>query len=185
MYALTSKDQLSRRQNRWVQDITDGTCKSLQSTDALPRSSDLPRSAIINPIKSDSKILEKLDSLTKIVETLTLTKKVDLNNFIPFFCIEDHVGKENYTKLFNNHLQMSVDILGFPFGSPIIYPFGLETNLPKYKSLNVVVLKVKETNKILIGNFKRNKDGIYIIQLSKINQDLPITLISSFDLIPE
>lgn len=194
MFALPSKEQLSRRQARWAYDISEGS-RSTQSTDALPRSSPstdaLLRSAIISPVRDtrdDSKILEKLDIMSKDIETilenLHLKQKIDKNNFIPYFVSEDHIGKDNSTRLVNGHIEMCVEIIGFFPGPPIIYPFGSEKDLDKYKPC-LISINVKDTNKILIGNFKRNKDGIYTIQINRTDLGLPLMVTCSFDLIRE
>ena len=189
MYALSSKDQLSKRQSRWVQDITDAS-RSVPTTDSLPRS------AIINPAKElrdDSKILEKIEDLSMeiktisekmklIIQKLDLKPKTDKNYFIPYFVDENHVGKNNYTRLTENRLVMDVEIIGNFTGIPTIYPFGSEKEMDNYKPCNIS-LCVKQTGKIITGSFKKNSEGIYVITLGPITHELPVTLSCSFDLI--
>lgn len=191
MHGLTSREQLSKRQARWAQDITTEGTRSTPPTDALPRSSiinPVNGTSSINEIRDDSKILQKLDKIAKHVETVLenfhLLEKSDKTNFIPYFVEKNHIGKSNYARLTEDNIEMCVEIIGNFSGTPIIYPFGSEKDLEKYRS-SPISLHVEGTNNFINGVFRKRKDGIYIIELDQIKNELPLTLSCSFDLIRE
>lgn len=121
--------------------------------------------------------------------------------FVPYIIKEDYASCDNITKLTGNpliHFEMLVEILGFYSETPVIFPFGIETNLPRYAELTLE-MSFKDADKTVNGTaygiFKRRNDGIYIIQLTELYSDgnasgierytLPLTFTCNTDLLLE
>ena len=118
--------------------------------------------------------------------------------FLPYFIKEDYAGRDNITKLNGTQFEMIVEILGFYSDAPIIYPFGVETNLPKFDDLQID-MSFKDSERMIngtaYGDFKRRDDGIYTIHITELYSDgnasglesytLPLTLSCKTNLILE
>jgi hypothetical protein len=148
-------------------------------------------SALTEPdiINNKSPKLHKLSKLPKVSK---------IQEYVPYFIKEDYSSRDNLTTLNGLHFEMLVEILGFYSEIPIIYPFGSETNLPKFAELTLE-MTFRDADKIIDGTaygiFKRNSDDIYTIQLTELYSDgnasgiekytLPLTLTCKTELILE
>lgn len=127
-----------------------------------------------------------------------LTEVQEVQEFVPYIIKEDYAACDNMTKLKGLHFEMIVEILGFYSETPIIYPFGTETNLPRFAELTLE-MSFKDADKAVDGTaygiFKRRHDGIYTIQLTELYSDgnasgiekytLPLTFTCKTDLLLE
>jgi hypothetical protein len=118
--------------------------------------------------------------------------------FVPYIINEDYAGCDNFTKLIGTKLELLVELLGFYSESPIIFPFGMETNLPQFSEL-IISLSFKDSENITDGTafgiFKRRDDDVYIIELKEFYSNgnilrieeytLPLILECKVDLITE
>lgn len=126
------------------------------------------------------------------------TKDYSEFEYSPFFIKEEYSGRDNKTILDNLTMTMVVDIVGLFNEIPIIYPFGKETNMPRFAELTVdmdFTDAEKIMNGTMYGIFKRRSDGIYIITITELYSDgeassidkftLPLTIKCRADLILE
>lgn len=176
MYFPSSQESLSTKQSRWVTDIDRA---SRAATDATPRSE--PKKSVLISTGRD----EKLDKILSSVEVIN--KKLDLiiskisvpEEVVPYFVTPSHTGRDNKTVIINKRVTVTVEILGRFEGEPLIYPFGGQDSLPTFEEKNVTLSSGEHT---LQGRFKKGKNGLYVIQLSEVPQELPVTLTCTFDL---
>jgi len=121
-----------------------------------------------------------------------------IREFVPYFIKEEYAGRDNNTKLKDLQFEITVELLGFYSDVPIIYPFGSQKDLPKFRELTLDMnfQNVDETIKgTAYGIFKRGRNGIYTIKLAELCSDgeasgiekytLPLIFTCSAELIPE
>jgi uncharacterized protein YoxC len=123
---------------------------------------------------------------------------MDIQEFVPFFIREEYAGRDNRTILDKNTMNMTVDIVGLFNETPVIYPFGMVKNLPRYMELHVDMTFTdaeKSVNGVIYGIFKQEPNGIYIIKITELYSDgeaseidkfiLPLTITCTCDLLLE
>lgn len=93
-----------------------------------------------------------------------------VNIFTPFFIQEELVGRDNCTRLNHCHLEMVIEILGGYDSQPLIYPFGLTSNLPAFVEVVVDIgfIDANEMTGTIYGQFKRGETGVYTIEITEI-----------------
>jgi hypothetical protein len=196
-------------QNKFnTEDIIDRVKKLENISSLINRVSALERSLI--EISSHSVISKPIGATVPLLP-LVLPPIISDNNpselnvreytptyrFIPYIIKEDYASCDCLTELIGLHLKMTVDIIGFYQETPIIYPFGTETKLPRFAELNLE-LSFKDDKReegTAYGILTRRTDGIYTIQLTELYSDghasrienytLPLTLKCETDLILE
>lgn len=142
-------------------------------------------------LKQQEEILRRLDALEKTLQpppNITPSSESDSKDdpisshdgttFTPYFIKPMYVGKENRTKLENDELSLTVEILSYYPEPPIIYPFQDSTTLPHFTelTLNLSMSDVdNNTSGTLYGIFKRNDAGVYTITLTEIYVDGTLT----------
>lgn len=157
-------------------------------------------SHLITPVKTIlSTINENSSEFSALtVPDLSVPFPEHVKEFVPYIIKEDYAACDNMTKLKGLHFEMLVEILGFYSETPIIYPFGTETNLPRFAELTLE-MSFKDADKSVDGTaygiFKRRHDGIYTIQLTELYSDgnasgiekytLPLTFSCKTDLLLE
>jgi len=114
-------------------------------------------------------------------------------DFIPYIIKEDYAGCDNKTTLNGTNMEMLVEMLNSYKETLIIYPFGVEINLPQFLSVNVKLqLYDSDGNDIGIinGLFRRRTNSIYIIDISESERVIgrglfPIQMTCKVDLVVE
>lgn len=174
----------------------------LSSRSAIPPKSPPrpdPRAGVAN--SSDFSLIPTSDvKVTSSSTPLELIKQVrhGRREFLPYYIKEDYAGRDNLTILDGVHFDMIVEIIGHYNEPPIIYPFGDSTDLPNFTPFTME-LQFQDADMLLngsaYGSFKRNKNGIYTIEIIELNSDgeasgienytLPLTLRCKMDLFLE
>ncbi len=149
---------------------------------------DVAEHGVEHDVGKDENILTRLDAIDRKLESLELLLQkyflehcdgsalpvdlIDPNNmrfYTPFFIRPEYAGRDNRTRLESNNFFMHVEILGHYKGTPVIYPFGFATNLPRFKEF-ATMLKVVEQDstqaKYLCGLFRRRSNGTYCIEIA-------------------
>lgn len=158
---------------------------------------------VINPDKINENLSDFSvpDPINCQKSGITLRTGSDLNSvqeFVPYIIKEDYAACDNFTKLTGLHFEMLVEILGFYSETPIIFPFGTETNLPRFAELTLE-MSFKDANKAVDGTaygiLKRRTDGVYTIELTELYSDgnasgiekytLPLIFVCKTDLLLE
>jgi len=152
----------------------------------LEQSSYHSNSSKQNIIKS---IIDNSSEFSALTDVDIKRSDMGYREFIPYFIKEDHVGRDNLSRLTELNLKMVVEILGSYSETPIIYPFGQEKELPRFAELTLD-MSFRDADKTMSGTaygiLKRRTDGIYTILLTELYSDgeasgiekytLPITL---------
>lgn len=125
-------------------------------------------------------IHERLQGLENLLENSQGDHPILSRKFIPFFINENHVGRDNITNLMGSSLEIIIEILNYQPSqdiSPVIFPFGKETSLPKFQTMKLEFMYVDtEANGTIIGNFKQNSDGIYVVELQNFDTNYSFPL---------
>jgi hypothetical protein len=94
--------------------------------------------------------------------------------FLPYYIKEDYAGRDNLTVLDGNQLDLVVEIIGHYNESPIIYPFGDAIDLPSFSPMTIELSfhdADRSLNGTAYGSFKRDKSGIYQIEILELQSD--------------
>lgn len=115
--------------------------------------------------------------------------------YFPFYIKEDYTYKDNITYLDGKILDMKVNILTFTDENPIIYPFGLEKDIPLFFEQKIKLSMTDADERLIgdvIGKFY-SEDDIYQIRITKFqtegdasrieNYSLPLTIKCRYTLI--
>jgi len=118
--------------------------------------------------------------------------------FVPYFIKEEYAGRDNKTTLNDMNMDMLVDIVGLFNEIPVIYPFGLAKDLPRFSQLTLDMVFIdadKSVNGTVYGVFNRGPDGVYTIKITELYSDgeasgiekltLPLTITCNTELILE
>jgi hypothetical protein len=140
-------------------------------------------SSIQKPEKN-KKIFSNDFSDSSMFSSLTTIDIKESHIFVPFFIKEKYSSRDNITKLENNYMDLTVQILGKFSGAPIIFPFGKDKNLPffKVKSLEMTFEDAKSLEGNSFGTFLKNTEGIYIIHFTELYHNNVSSNISDFTL---
>lgn len=128
----------------------------------------LPHNRVVSVRGGDS---SEFSALTELDMSIRDDSISGIYEFTPYFIKEDYSSRDNITRLEGTNFQMLVEILGFYSENPVIFPFGIETNLPRFAELTLE-MSFKDADNIVDGTaygiFGRRSDGIYIIRLTEL-----------------